>query len=109
MRIVLPFLVRHMYHLRANPRGDVDKAGGWMERHRIPVVGPVRLGRQELRVCIGYAGEFDRATGLRVDSVGPGDPCNERRGGEELAGLAVEHVEEAVFVRLKDDFARVAV
>jgi hypothetical protein len=77
-----------------------------MERLRIPVVGPVRLGRQQLRVCIGYAREFEGAAGLRLDSAGPRDPCNERRGGEELAGLTVKHVEEAVLVRLKHDPAR---
>ncbi len=41
-----------------------------------------------------------------VDLTGPSDAVNKRLCGNKLAGLAIEHVKEAVLRRLHDDFAR---
>ena len=72
-------------------------------------MGSGGFGRYELCACVDDAGEFDGAAGLRVDSAGPGDSTDKRRCGEELAGPAVEHIEEAVLVCLQDDFPGTAV
>src|SRR5215471_1884214 len=67
-----------------------------------------RIGRKELRVGVAYTGKFDWTPGFGVHPAGPSDAAYESCCGKELAGLAVEHVEEAVLVCLKQRFAHPA-
>ena len=51
---------------------------------------------------------LDRSPGLQIDALGPVD-ARRLLGGDQLAGLAVEHVEEAVGRRVQQHLARLAV
>ena len=65
-------------------------------------------GRNRDGVCaVVRFGIDDGPAGLRIDALGPSD-LRERLAGDELAGDAVDHVEEAVLVGLHDDFALLA-
>ena len=90
-------------------RRDVDETRLGVERHRLPVVAAERA-RPNLHAFLFVAGavDVDRPAGLHVDPFGPGHG-HVALGRQKLAGLAVEHVEEAVLRRLHDHFARSAV
>ena len=80
-----------------------------MERHRMPAMRAVGTGREAR--ALGAVVRFrrlDRAARLRIDAGRP------RHGGErlrrdELAGRAIDHVEEAVLRRLHQHLAHRAV
>src|SRR5215472_16823207 len=54
---------------------------------------------------VARADSLDGAPGLRVDSIGPGHGGIRLRGNQ-LAGGAVEDVEESVLRRVKENFSR---
>ena len=86
-------------------RGDVGEPGRGTERHRLPVVRAGLRGEHDRRLVLVDAPRARDRTAARVDRARPVHE-HERLGRDELAGLAVEHVEEAVLRRLHDHLAR---
>src|SRR5947209_2134117 len=80
-----------------------------MEGHRVPVRGSIRTRGHELCVHVSHAREFEWATAVGVDPARPTDPADKRCGGQELSGLAIEHVKEAILICLEKDFSRPAI
>ena len=86
-------------------RRNVDETSARAERHRLPVVSAERTRTNVgALVPIRRAGHFDGAPGLQVDMRRPVH-FDLRIGGEQLAGGAIEHVEESVLRRLHDHLA----
>jgi hypothetical protein len=88
---------------------DVEHPLRRIERHRPPVLaagdgGIDALFRTFLHDVLGHLAP-DRSTGFLVDSVRPVD-LHERVGRDELAGRALDHVQEPVAVRMHDNLAR---
>ena len=86
-------------------RGQIHEPGLGTERHRVPVVTAERSGEHELRLLeiVALLG-LDRTPARLVDARRPGDG-DVGLGGDQLAGRAVEHVEEAVLRRLHQHLA----
>lgn len=73
--------------------------------HWMPVVRPNETGQQQDRLlAITGFWRFNGTSGDLVDPSGP-DRFGEWLGGQELAGSAVEYVEETVLWRLHEHFA----
>src|ERR1041384_2531375 len=105
----LPVLVWSSNEDRIFSRRNVDQASGGMKRHGVPVVSTAgRRGYQYGLPAIVSARRFLWSPGFRIDTGGPSDAIDERFCGDELAGLAIEHVEEPVLRSLHDDLARTA-
>src|SRR5262245_25229366 len=90
-------------------RVDIKQSRRRVERHRRPVLSAMD---RRIDPCLAALGDNllgllapHRASGLRVDAVGPVDR-DELVGGQQLAGRAFKHIEEAVAARLHDDLAR---
>ncbi len=89
--------------------GDIDEASTGIERHGRPVV-QAQIARPHFRhraIHIALTGIFDRAAGRQVNMAGP---CHlaDLVGRDQLAGLAVDHIEKAVLGRVQDDLAVLA-
>ena len=108
--IGLPIGLGCVEHPRLEGR-DVDEVLAGVERHRVPVVATQRA-RHHQRGLAGLVdaglGVLDRATRLRIDPGGPVD-ADIGLGADELARLAVDHIEEAVLGRLHQHLARLPV
>ncbi|MNM94739.1 hypothetical protein D3C81_1071560 [compost metagenome] len=93
-------------------RRDVHQARVRVVRHRVPIVGtPERRGHQLALAVLPVARRLivdDRPPGLHVDAFGPVHRHDVLRR-QQLAGSTVQHIEEAVFRRLHQHFARFAV
>ena len=80
-----------------------------MKRHAVPIPVATRPRDAQERFfdesCIGV---FDGATGLHVNMRGPVHGGNRVRR-QEFAGTAIQHIKEAVFRRLHDDLAQLAI
>ncbi len=82
----------------------VDQSGLRTERERLPTVGAAftrvavegRVRVVSLRIDLG-------ASGNRIHATRPIDPCHVRCDRQELAGLALEHVEESVLGRVQQN------
>ena len=87
-------------------RRDVDQPGARTERHRLPVVAAERT-RTDVGalVLVVRAGNLHGPSGLQVDVRRPVHR-HIRIGGQQLAGGAIQHVEEPVLRRLHDHLAR---
>ncbi len=85
--------------------GYVHKAAMLVERHRRPGMrtGPGWIDVFRARQIIALFGQY-RAAGPRIDALRPGDE-RERLCRYQRTGLAIEHIKEAVLVRLHDDMA----
>jgi len=90
-------------------RGDVGEPRDRAEGHRLPVVAAERAGLLDRRLAGRIETRrrvFDGAPRLGIDARRPGHVDVVLRR-DELAVLAVEHVEEAVLRRLHQDLAHV--
>ena len=75
---------------------DVDEPGARAERHVLPVVRADRARPDhEIAGLIANVRRFDRPSRGEIDALGPRHLAGLLRG-DELAGLAIEHIEEAV-------------
>ena len=93
-----------MQRIGAVFRREIDEPGRRIECDRIPVVTAARIGRDDHRLEPVVRGRrFDGTSGLRIESLGPRDPADERSARDELAGLTIENVEESVLRRLHGD------
>src|ERR1019366_2426067 len=105
----LPVFVRSSEEDRVFSCRDVDQASGGIKRHGVPVVSTTgRWGYKYGLPAIVSARRFLWAPSFRIDTRGPSDAIDERFCGDELAGLAIEHVEESVLRGLHNDLARTA-
>src|SRR5271165_629939 len=103
----LPVFVRGTEEDRVLSCRDVDQASGGMKRHRVPVMSATRRwGNKYGLPAIVSARRFLWAPSFRIDPRGPSDAIDERFCGDELAGLAIKHVEETILRGFHDDFAR---
>src|SRR5271155_1205782 len=104
--VPLPVFVRSTDEDRVFSCRDVDQAGGGMKRHGVPVVSATGgWGDKYGLPAIVSARRFVRTPGFRIDTCGPGNAIDERFCGDELAGLAIEHIEETVLRGLHYDLA----
>ncbi|MFO1265419.1 MAG: hypothetical protein U1F67_00610, partial [Rubrivivax sp.] len=92
-------------HHRHVDRRDVHQAGVRVVGHRLPVVRAGLRGIHEPRAAVVVGGGVgDRPAGLRVDPLRPVDEGEVLRR-QQLAGGAVEDVEEPVLRRLHQHLA----
>src|SRR6202044_1231632 len=86
------------------PCRQVNETGGGIECHGIPVMSAPGRGGDKYRVKPVIRGcGLDWPSALGINSGGPVDSVDKRFRGKELAGLAIDHVEESVLRRLHDD------
>jgi hypothetical protein len=103
----LPVFVRGTEEDRVFSCRDVDQASGRMKRHGVPVMSATRRWRNKYGLqTIVSARRFLRAPCSRIDTRGPSDAIDERFCRDELAGLAIKHIEETILRGLHDDSAR---
>src|ERR1700691_2719547 len=96
-----------MQRVGALPCWQVNETCGGIECHGIPVVRTAGRWRDKYRVKPVIRGcGLDWPSAPGIDSGGPGNSIDKRFRGKELAGLAIDHVEESVLRRLHDDLAR---
>ena len=91
--------------------GDVHEAGRRMEGHRLPAMRPPGAGqRQEglARLAPARFRVFDGSARLHVKAGGP-VLRRIRRGRQQLASGAIQHIEIAIFGCLHQHLARLAV
>ena len=87
---------------------DIGQAGERAEGHRVPSVTAVRSGderRTGLLIFVKGGGIEDGAACFQINGTGPGDG-GVRLCGKQLAGGAVEDVEETVLGSVKQNFSR---
>ncbi len=99
-------IIRRICAEAAVGRGNVHQSRAWIKRHRRPVVSAARTRRQHHGVAavVRYV-VYDRPARRFVQALRPGD-LHQRLAGNELPRHAIQHVVEAVFVRLHDHLAR---
>src|SRR5579871_3520057 len=102
----LPVLVRSTDEDRVFSRRDIDQASRGTKRHGVPVVSTTgRRGYKYRLPAIVSARRFLRPPSFGIDTRRPTDALHERFCGDEMAGLAIEHVKESVLRGLHDDLA----
>src|SRR5437660_6511677 len=97
---------RHVHEAAVESR-DVNESRGGAVGHRLPVVAAERAGGDERGLSGGaVAGLWllDRTSALWIEAIRPRD-VHVRCPRDELAGGAIEHVEEPVLRRLHEDLA----
>ncbi len=89
-------------------RGDIHESGTGIERHRRKGVcaGGARPD-QHGAVLVTDLRRFNRPPGVAIDAGGPGHD-RERLRADQPAGGAINLIEEAIFIRLHQNFASAA-